>query len=128
MAATPSFAATPKVGAGLLTTADTSLTAPSTVTTILTGGSSGSKVDEIIIQGVATTVASVVNLFIHDGTTHHLFDQVLISAVTSSTTAIAYRARRQYQNLLLPTTSYTLRAAVTVTSSGIKVSAYGADF
>lgn len=131
MAATPSFAATPKVGAGLVhATLDTSLTAPTNVTTIITGGSSGTKVEELIFQGVGTTVASVVNVFLYDATTYHLVDQVLVTAITSSTTAVAFRARRQYQNLLLPSTSHSIRVTNTVAGnqSMIKVSALGADF
>lgn len=131
MASTPSFAATSKVGAGLIPgTADTSLTAPTNTTTIVTGASTGTKLEELIFQGVGTTVAGVVNVFLHDGTTHHLIDQVLVSAVTSSTTAVAFRARRQYQNLLLPSTSWTLRVSGTVVGnvSLVKVTALGADF
>lgn len=131
MAAAPSFAATPKVGAGIVpATLDVSLTAPTNTTTIMTGGASGSKVEEIVLQGIATTVAGIVNLFMHDGTTYHLIDQFLITAVTSSTLLVAFRANRQYQNLLLPTSSHTLRVTCTIAGlqSTIKVMAYGADY
>lgn len=130
MSSAPSFASTPRVAAGLLTTADTNYTAPSTApVTIFTGAATvGSKIEEVVIQGVATTVAGVVNLFVYDGTTYHLVDQVLVTAVTSSTTAVAFRARRQYQNLLLPSSSHSLRATTTVAQTGIKVIAFGADF
>lgn len=131
MAASPAFAATPKVGAGIVpATLDTSLTAPANVTTIFTGGTNGSKVEEIVLQGIATTVAGIVNLFMHDGTTYHLIDQFLITAVTSSTTAVAFRLNRLYQNLLLPSTSHSLRVTCTIAGlqSTIKVAAYGADY
>ncbi len=133
MASTPSFAATPKLGSGLVhATFDTSLTAPTNVTTIVTGAASGTKIEELIFQGVGTTVASVVNVFVYDSgaTTYHLIDQVLVSAVTSSTTALAFRSRKQYQNLLLPSTSYSVRVTNTVAGnqSMIKVTAFGADF
>lgn len=130
MASTPSFAATPILGAGLVPgTADTSLTAPTNVTSLFTAGSSGTKVEEIVFQGVGTTVASVVNVFAYDGSTYHLIDQVLVSAVTSSTTAVAWRAVRQYTNLVLPSSSWSLRVTNTVAGnvSLIKVSAFGAS-
>lgn len=133
MATAAQYAATPKVGSALLTTADTSLTAPTTVGTVFTAGSSGSRIDYIDIQGVATTTASIVNLFIYDGTTYFLWQQVPVIAVTSSTTAVAFNANlssnanANVMPLCIPT-GYSLRATVTVTQSGIRVIAYGGDF
>jgi hypothetical protein len=60
MAANAQYAATPRVGSALLTTADTSLTAPSTVGTVLAAGASGTRIDYIDIQGVATTAAGII--------------------------------------------------------------------
>lgn len=131
MASAAAFAATAVLGSGLIpATADTSLTAPTNTTTILTGASTGTKIEELIFQGVGTTVAGVIPVFLHDGTTHNLFDQILVAAVTSSTTAVAFRARRQYQNLILPSTSWTLRVSGTVAGnqSLVKVTAMGASF
>lgn len=130
MASTPSFAATPILGAGLIpATLDTSLTAPTNTTSLFTAGSSGTKVEEIVFQGVGTTAAGVVNVFAYDGSTYHLIDQVLVSAVTSNTTSVAFRAVRQYTNLVLPSSSWSLRVTGTVSTnqSMIKVSAFGAS-
>lgn len=133
MATSAQYAATPKIGSALLTTADTSLTAPSTVGTVFTAGSSGSRIDYIEIQGVATTTACIVNLFIFDGTNYFLYIQVPVIAVTSSTTAPAFTATLSSNgnaNLLpinLPT-GYSLRAAVSVTQTGIRVTAQGGDY
>ena len=133
MATTAQYAATPRVGSATLTTADTSLTAPTTVSTILTAGSSGTRIDYIEVIGVATTTACLVNLFIYDGTNYILWQQVPIIAVTSSTTAPTYaayissNANANIMPLTLPT-GYSLRAAVTVTQTGVRVTAYGGDF
>lgn len=133
MATSAQYAATPKVGSALLTTADTSLTAPTTVGTVFTAGSSGSRIDYIDIQGVATTTACLVNLFIFDGTTYFLWQQVPVIAVTSSTTAPAFTAalssngNANIMPLTIPT-GYSLRATVSVTQTGIRVIAYGGDF
>ena len=54
MSTTAQYASTPKFGSATLTTADTSLTAPSTVGTIVTAGASGTRIDYIEIQGVAS--------------------------------------------------------------------------
>ena len=133
MAATAQYASTPKIGSATLTTADTSLTAPTTVGTVLTAGSSGTRIDYIDIQGVATTTACLVNLFIYDGANYILWTQVPVIAVTSSTTAPAFQAtlssnvNSNLMPLILPT-GYSLRAAVTVTQTGVRVTAQGGDF
>lgn len=133
MATTAQYAATPKVGSAVLTSADTSLTAPSTVSTILSAGSSGSRIDYIEIQGVATTVDGLINLFIHDGTNYILWQQVPILAITSSTTSPAFVANLSSNSnanvmpLCIPT-GYSLRATTSVAQTGVRVTAYGGDF
>lgn len=133
MSTAAQYASTPKVGSANLTTADTSLTAPTTVGTIFTAGSSGSRIDYIDIQGVATTVAGLINLFIYDGTTYFLWQQVPVIAITSSTTAPAFNATLSSNNnanvmpLCIPT-GYSLRATTSVAQTGIRVTAYGGDF
>lgn len=133
MATSAQYAATPKIGSALLTTADTSLTAPSTVGTVFTAGASGSRIDYIEIQGVATTVAGLVNLFIFDGTNYFLYVQVPVIAITSSTTAVAFNATLSSNgnaNILpinLPT-GYSLRATTSVAQTGIRVTALGGDY
>ena len=133
MATNAQYAATPKIGSALLTTADTSLTAPTTVGTVFTAGSSGSRIDYIEVQGVATTVAGLVNIFIFDGTNYFLYIQVPIQAITSSTTVPAFTtllSSNGNANLLpinLPT-GYSLRATTSVAQTGIRVTAQGGDY
>ena len=133
MSTSAQYASTPKIGSALLTTADTSLTAPTTVGTVFTAGASGSRIDYIDIQGVATTVASNINLFIFDGTNYFLYTQVPVIAITSSTTAVAFSATlstNSNSNILpinLPT-GYSLRATTSVTQTGIRVTASGGDY
>jgi len=133
MASTPNFAATARIGSGLLTTADTSLTAPTTVQTILAAASGGSRIEMIEVQAVATTVAGLVNLFLYDGSVYTLWQQVPISAVTPSTTNPAFVANLSSASdvlilpLILPT-GWSLRATTTVAQTGIRVVAAGGDF
>lgn len=133
MSTTAQYASTPIVGTALLTTADTSLTAPTTVGTVLSAGSSGSRIDYIEVMGVATTVAGLINLFIFDGTTYHLWQQIPVQAVTTSTTTPSYTAvissnsNANVMPLTLPT-GYSLRATTTVAQTGVKVIAYGGNF
>jgi hypothetical protein len=133
MSTSAQYASVPRIGSALLTTADTSLTAPTTVGAVLTAGASGTRIDYIDIQGVANTVAGIINLFIYDGSTYFLWTQVPVIAVTSSTTAPAYQStlssnvNSNIMPLILPT-GYSLRAAVSVTQTGVRVTAQGGDF
>jgi hypothetical protein len=133
MSTSAQYASTPKFGSANLTTADTSLTAPTTVGTIVTAGASGTRIDYIDIQGVATTVAGLINLFVFDGTNYILWQQVPVQVVTSSTTVPAFVAvlssnsNSNIMPLTLPT-GYSLRAATSVAQTGVRVTAYGGDF
>jgi len=133
MATSAQYASTPVFGSANLTTADTSLTAPATFGTILTAGASGTRIDYIDIQGVATTVAGLINLFVFDGTNYILWQQVPVQAVTSSTTIPAFtfqlssNGNANVMPLNLPT-GYSLRATTSVAQTGLRVTAYGGNF
>lgn len=133
MSTSAQYASTPKFGSAVLTTADTSLTAPSTVGTVVSAGASGTRIDYIEIMGVATTVAGLINLFVYDGTNYILWQQIPVQAVTTSTTTPSYMAAMSSNGnanvmpLTLPT-GYSLRATTTVAQTGIRVTAYGGDF
>jgi len=133
MSTSAQYASTPVFGSATLTTADTSLTAPATVGTVLTAGASGTRIDYIDIQGVATTVAGLINLFVFDGTNYILWQQLPVQAVTSSTTAPAFalalssNGNSNIMPLTLPT-GHSLRAAASVAQTGVRVTAYGGNF
>ncbi|MGF6837079.1 hypothetical protein QF001_000946 [Paraburkholderia youngii] len=77
---TPNFAITPTAKAGIVSVGDASRTAPVSPVSILTAGSSGSRIERIVMEPVGPTVSSVVRLWLYDGTTYHLFDEVPIQA------------------------------------------------
>ena len=126
MAAAPQFAVTPRIGAVSVATADSSYTAPTNVGTVIAGVAAGTRVNEVVIKSAATSAAAVVRLFLFDGTTYWLFDEVVIAAVTGSSTAITNRVRLTYDNLVLPSSSWSLRATTSV-SQATHVTAHGAD-
>ena len=90
MAITPNFAAIPKVGTGALSVANTNRDGTGTIVTLFTAGSSGSRIDSIVIQATATTTAGMVRLFIHDGTNARLYDEVPVFAVTPAASVPAW--------------------------------------
>jgi hypothetical protein len=133
MATAPAFAATPKAWCGKCTTGQADLTGATTtnIVTIATGGASGSKIEEIVVQSDGNPADSIMVFALHDGSTYFPFDMWDIGdPAAGSTTVSAYRTNKTYENLVLPTSSWTLRAWVTVTptSGSMVVTALGADF
>lgn len=119
MASAPQFASTPNLGSALLGSAETDLQTPTTTSTIITAASTGTLVAEIVIQAsksaslVATTVAGLVYVFLHDGTNYRLYDTIAVTAITASATAAPFRASRTYPNLTLKS-GWSLRASQSI--------------
>jgi len=126
MATTPNFAATPRASIGQLSTGDTSRTAPTSVATVFTAGSSGSRIDEIDITATGTTTSNVVRLFLYNGSTYFLLQEVLITAITPSASVPVYTTSITFNNLMLPS-GYSLRATTNNTET-YNVTAFGGDF
>lgn len=126
MAAAPQFAVTPRIGAVSIATADSSYTAPTNVGTVITGVAAGTRITEVVVKSAATSAAAVVRLFLHDGTTFWLFDEFQVAAVTASSTLATNRVVRTYDNLVLPSASWSLRATTSV-AQATHVTAHGAD-
>lgn len=126
MATDPAFAVTPRIGAVSISTADTSLTAPTNVGTLITAVAAGTRIAEIVVKCAATSAASIVRVFLHDGTTYWLFDEIVVAAATSSNTGATTRVSTPYLNLVLPNASWSLRVTTSI-SQATHVSALGAD-
>jgi hypothetical protein len=126
MAISPSFAATPRIGAVSIATADASYTAPTSVGTLITGASTGTRIAEIVVKCAATSAASIIRIFLYDGTTYWLFDEVTIAAATGSSTVQQTRTSTTYNNLILPSASWSVRVTTSVAQT-THVTALGAD-
>lgn len=126
MAASPVFAVTPRMTAVSIATADSSYTAPTNVGTLITGASTGTRVSEIVVKCAATSAAAIVRIFLYDGSTYWLFDEITIAAATGSSTVQQTRVSTTYNNLILPSSSWSVRATTSV-SQATHVTAFGAD-
>ena len=126
MASSPAFATTPRVGAVSIATADSSYTAPTNVGTLITGVANGTRIAEIVVKCAATSSAAIVRVFLHDGSTYWLFDEVTVAAATGSATVQQTRVSTTYNNLILPSASWSVRVTTSV-SQTIHVTALGAD-
>lgn len=105
----PVFPLTPVVGVASLTAA-TAITSQANITgttglaQLTATSTNGLRVDAIAVRGKGTTVASKVDVWIYNGTTSYIFDEIDVSAVTASTTADTFFVQRNYSNLVLPPT------------------------
>ena len=129
MATSPAFISTARIGRCSLSTANTATDGTGTITDLIVGAAAGTRVLSINVQGTATTVASLVNIFLYDGTNYDLFDQFTISATTGSNTVKGYRLVTSYTDLVLPSATWKLGATLTVapTSGTVRVAAFGGD-
>lgn len=131
MALTPQFAATPKIGAATISTANTNRDGTGTLGTVLSAGANGTRIRAIHIKATGTTTAGMVRLYAHDGTTAHLIREVPVTALTPSATVESFGAAMTENTtpdllpLTLPT-GWSLRAAPHAAES-FRVIAEGAD-
>ena len=126
MAAEPVYAVTPRIGAVSIATADSSYTAPTNVGTLITGVAAGTRVAEIVVKCAATSAAAVVRVFLYDGSTYYLFDEITVAAATGSSTVLQTRVSTSYTNLVLPSASWSVRVTTSV-SQATHVTALAAD-
>ena len=100
---------------------------------LLPVSTNGTRVDTITVKAISTaitaaTVAQTVLIWASDGTTGYVVDEILVTAVTPSTTVASFTTTKTYTNLLLPAT-WTLWASTTVTTTAsttaLAVEAYG---
>jgi hypothetical protein len=129
MATAPAYASTPVLWSGAVSnsSADTSFTTPAHGVTLGTGGTNGTKITQIDVIPTGTVVAGLTNVFAYDGTNYHLVLSVVIAAYSSSTTAAPTEQSFYFDNLVLPSNSWTLYATNTIASNPVTVNAYGAS-
>jgi hypothetical protein len=130
MASSPAFSSAARIGVAAVSTANTARDGTGTIVDILTGVAAGTLVNRIAVQTTGDPADSVLTLFIHNGTSYFLFDEIdLGNPAAASTTVVGFRAERMYGDLILPTASYKFAAAITValTAGVMNVFAFGAD-
>lgn len=126
MALSPVFAVTPIVGMAQVSAANTNRDGTTgTYVTLVTAGASGTRIAEIVTQGAVTTTAGMVRLFLTDGTTTRMFDEVSIAAATVSATVKGNRVSTTYNNLVIPS-GWSIKAS-THNAEAINVWALGAN-
>lgn len=125
--AIPRFVEIGVIGAGTLATAETSRTAPSTVVVIVTAGAQGTLIELVRVVATGTTTVGVVRLFLYDGANYFLLEEILVTAITPSTTVAVFEAEFVPSKALILPTGWSLRAT-THNSEGFKVIATGGSY
>jgi hypothetical protein len=127
----PLFPVSPVVGIATLTSA-TAVTSRANITgttglvQLTPVSTNGKRIDAISVKGKATTVAAIVGVWIYNGTTSFLYDEIDVSAVVASTTVDSFSTTKTYANLVLPAT-YQLFISETA-QTDLNVIAFGGDY
>jgi hypothetical protein len=132
----PIFPLTPKFGASgnIITTAITTVNGDiSSGDLVMTAGSNGARVDYVRVRALGTNVATVLRLFINNGSTaatgtnNFLFTEATIAATTLSQVAALAETTVQL-DLALPA-GYKIYALIgTSVSAGLQVTAVYGDY
>jgi hypothetical protein len=90
MATTPQYASTPINGAVNISTANANRDGSGTLGTLITASGNGMRIDDMYITATGNTTAGMVRMFLSNGTTNYLIQELIVSAVTTSATVPAW--------------------------------------
>ena len=110
MATAAQYASTVRTAQAQVSVANTARNGTGTIVTVFTAGASGSRIDDIYITATGTTTAGVVRLFLNDGTNTYLFEEILVTAITPSTTVQVFQSVQLNLGLVLAN-GWSLRAS-----------------
>jgi hypothetical protein len=110
MATSAQYASTANSSHAQVSTANTLRDGTGTIATVISAGSSGTRIDDIAIVATGTTTAGVIRLFLHDGTNARLWKEILVTAITPSTTVTVWSVELKDLALVLKT-GWSLRAS-----------------
>jgi len=132
----PIFPLTPVIGIATLTT-PTAITSRANITgttglvQLTATSTNGTKVPLITVKAKATSVATNLFVWIYNGTTSYLFDEIAIPVQTASTTGESYFVAKNYEllygaSIVLPPT-YQLYVSVSI-QQDLNVFAHGGTY
>lgn len=132
MSTSAQYAATPNCGIAQVSTANTNRDGTGTISTVLTAGASGSRIDAINIKAIGTTTSGMIRLYINDGSNSRLLTEVPVQATTPSSVIPAWEIQlntntlAQVLPIIIPT-GYSLTAS-TNNAETFNVIVIGGDF
>lgn len=127
----PVFTQTPVVGIATLTTptaitSRANITGTTGLTQLTPTSTNGKRVDAITVKGKGTSILGNVFIWIYNGTTSYIFDEIDLTAITGSATLDSISVSKSYTTLILPPT-YQLFISIS-TVQDVNVFAFGGDF
>jgi hypothetical protein len=123
--------------------ANTAMDGTGTQVTVFTAGQNGSRIDQIKVRARGTNVATVLRLFINNGSDSSIADNnTLVHEVTIPATTINYSAALADNDILIPKNSgevavpipylpagYKINVSISTTvTAGLQVTVHGADY
>ncbi len=124
---TPIFTGTFPASSVSIATANTARDGTGTIGTVVTFGANGNRVDMVRVVAAGTTTAGVIRLWLHDGATYYLLKELLVTAITPSTTVAVFEAEWIPTVPLCRPTGWSLRVS-THNAETFKVHAECGDF
>ena len=107
-------------------TARTVISGTTGLTQVTANSTNGTRIDAVKVVAQGTSVATIIDLWINDGTNSYLYDEIVLSAVTANTTTASATNTIAYTTLVLPAT-YRLFTSQQV-SSNVTVMAFGGTY
>ena len=86
----------------------------------------GARIDAITVKASGNSTAGLLDVWIYNGTTSYLYDEIAYATVTANTTTVSNVATQTYTTLTLPPT-YQLYVSQQVTSN-CAVFAFGGNY
>jgi hypothetical protein len=135
MSATPAFASVPVLLIANVTAANTNRDGTGTIVDLVAltpvptlAPTAGRRIDRLRVKATGQVATSVAKIYVFDGTTYRLYTEVLIPAITPSTTAKAFEVEVPVFDLTLQLNEK-LGADVSVvpTSGSVLVMAFGGE-
>lgn len=127
MANIPNWTSTPRIGAGLISSASTNLASPTAVL-IFTAAAGGSRIHRIDICAQATTNAGMVHLFWYDGSNYRIWKSIDVDAITLAAGTPPFQVSLLFpEGLPVPGTGFNALYAATHVAEAFVVTAYGGD-
>lgn len=115
---------TPNTGMGIISVANPNLDGTGTIVDIITGASNGTMINMITVKSQTTNAQGIVRLFLFDGITYFLIQEVMVPATQPTEVVPSFQA-----DIYLPIflkSGYIIAAATDKTET-FTVAAYGID-
>lgn len=131
----PIFPDSAQMAWATLTTANTGIDGTGTVSTVFTAGADGSRWDSIKCTPLGTNVASLLRIFINNGSTaanaanNSLFHEITLAATTGSNSTASGKTEYTFAPDLVLPAGYKINVAIATTvASGWQITANGGNY